>query len=139
VTGVIYAFTGFLPPLAIAATTDGASASTSFSGSFPLGNPIQVKWKLSLNGNEVSDLSTLNYVEIVRRSSNCSALSSPPPPIPIYQNGAPIGNSTFLWDATNHQFVLNADTAGITVKSCYRIRLKLNDVGTIKVTDFKFK
>jgi hypothetical protein len=98
-----------------------------------------LKWKLSLNGNVISDLRTLNFVEFVQRSSTCTALASPPPAIPIYRNGSLTGNSTFRWDTANQQFLLNADTSAITVKSCYRIRLKLNDAGTIEVTDFKFK
>ena len=140
VTGVTpYAFTGFLSPLVTAANTDGASASTSFSGgTFQLGKAIPIKWRLKLNGVVVTDRGSLSAAEFLQRSSTCAALASPPPPVAIYKNGSVTGNTEYRWDATNQQFLLNADTSALTVKTCYRIRLKLSD-GSVEVTDFKFK
>src|SRR5262249_55494191 len=98
-----YGFIGFLPPMATVATTDPNTASTSFAGTFQLGRVIPLKWRVTLNGVAVTNLTTLSYIEAVQRSSTCTALPNPTV-VPIYPNGRLAGNTTFQWDG--QEFIL---------------------------------
>jgi hypothetical protein len=123
---VLYSFTGFLSPLAIAGTL--TSPSDSGSGNFTKGVPI--KWQLKdSSGNYVTNLTSTQALKAVFYSGGqCSGQATGPAFVLYNPNQGTSGNSTFRYDQKNNQFLFNwASSQTPTGPGCYEIVLQTND------------
>ena len=134
----VYSFNGFLSPLKIA-----GSQTPSDSGSFAFGKAIPIKWKLTLGGTLVNDLSSLKMLTAVPGTAlnnpSCTPLAGAPTLALLDPTGRPTGGSTYRFDTTNNQFIFNWDTSATNKSYCYRLTLTLKDNTAPRVTIVRFK
>jgi hypothetical protein len=134
----VYAFTGFLSPLA----TAGSDAAPSLSGTFNFGRTLALKWQLQRNGSIVSDLTSLTGLQAVPGAWSDQAgcvVNGGEVLLLLGADGRPTGGSTYRYDATTDQFMFNWDTSAVNTAFCYRVRLTLDDGSPAKVTVVRFR
>jgi len=119
---VVYAFNGFLPPIANPPVVNIAKA----------GQTIPVKWQLLDSGGKyISDVGAVASLQSA--PSACDAA----PSVIIWDTVEPAGGSSLRYDAVSQQFVYNWQTSK-SWTGCWTLQLTLND-GTTHLAKFSFK
>jgi hypothetical protein len=126
----LYAFTGFLSPLAAA----GTLASPSVSGSQNFGSAVPLKWQLrDASGALVSRLSSTTLVKAVLNTACKGPAPAGAKELILYSPTAgATGGSTFRF--STDQFVFTWDTSKGATKGCWEIVLTLDDGSPARAT-----
>ena len=129
----VYAFTGFLSPMA----TAGTVAAPSFSANVNFGSAVPIKWQLqNSSGTPVSDLASTQVVQAVAYTGGaCSGPATGAATLLYSPTTGAKGGSTFRF--SNGQFIFNWDTAVVPGKGCYELELQLNDGSAMRATILK--
>ena len=109
-------------------------AVTSSSGSQRFGSAVPIKWQLQGGTTPLTDpLATVRSL-VAYFNPSCTGRVPGTPPWPPPSSTVsyvlfPLttGNSTFRYDATTNQFIINWDTTKVAAAGCYDIVLTLAD------------
>jgi hypothetical protein len=134
-----WTFTGFITPLKTAnSLVPPGYRVTSSSGSQRFGSGVPIKWQLQSGGTFLTDVNTtiLSLVAYFNPSAPASCTGpvpgTPPWPPPSATTSYVLfplttGNSTFRYDTTSNQFIINWDTTKVASAGCYDVVLTLAD------------
>ena len=130
-----WTFTGFISPLKAAnAMVPPGYAVTSSSGSQRFGSAVPIKWQLQNGTTPLTDPNATVRSLVAYFNPSCTGRVPGTPPWPPPSSTVsyvlfPLttGNSTFRYDATTNQFIINWDTTKVAAAGCYDIVLTLAD------------